>query len=69
MKPKWMERIVRHATEYAVDDATGVRQYETMLERYRFRLPYSNRNVSVDLAVAMLQEIKRLRRKVRNANH
>jgi hypothetical protein len=67
MKPKWMERIVRHATEYVVSDDTEIMQYETMLERYRLRLPYNNRNVSVDLAVAMLQEIKRLRRKVNNA--
>jgi hypothetical protein len=69
MKPKWMERIVRHATEHTVSDDTGIRQYERMLERYRLRLPHNNRNVSVDLAVAMLQEIKRLRRKVRNGNH
>ena len=69
MRPKWMERIVRHATEYTVDDDVGIRQYERMLERYRFRLPDNNRNVEVDMAVAMLQEIKRLRKRVRNANN
>ena len=66
MKPKWMKQIVTDSCIYAIDIPVEWAQWQKMLEYRRYVLPYSSSNGRDAMAVGMLQEIKRLRKKLRD---
>jgi hypothetical protein len=64
---KWMTRVARHATEFGVDAGVERVQYNEIYAEYLFRTSptvHNSRNVETDIAMALLQEIKRLRKKL-----